>query len=122
KNLVLVDFACPKPGDEQLPDTPTRMQPHGVPATVPAVEITHHRDPTGIGRPDREAAARHATGHPGLRAEAAAEPAVVALVEQVDIHLAQLGTEGIGVLGLLQAAAPVDTQAIGPGPPELGHK
>src|SRR5690606_26373831 len=71
---------------------------------------------------DREADARHAISHPGLGAKAAAEPAVIALVEQVDIHLAQLGTEGIGVLGLLQAAAPVDTQAIGLGLPEFGHK
>ena len=112
EDLVLVDLTRPQPGNEQLPDSGAGMQPHGVPTPVPAVEVTDHRNPPGIRRPDHETHARHAIGHPELGTEALAEAAMVALAEQVDIHVPQLRTEGVGIFGFLHATVPVDAQTV----------
>src|SRR5690554_7444684 len=82
-------------------------------AAIPAVEVAHHGDPAGIRRPDHEAHAAHAIHLPGLCAETASQLTVVAFGKQMNVHLPQLRTEGVGILGFLNAATPVDAQPIG---------
>ena len=56
---------------------------------VPAVEIAHHGDAPGIGRPDGETHASDALDVHGLGTEAAAQFQVAAFGQQVDIELAE---------------------------------
>ena len=113
-DLELVSDARTDAGDEQLPDARTVAQPHRVAATVPIVEAADHRDAARIGRPDREAYALDALDRLGLRAEDAAKVPMPALVEQVEVEIAEERPEAVGVLGLLHGAArPGDAQRIG---------
>src|SRR5690554_3728270 len=80
QNLVFVDLAGSQPGNEDLPDTGPRVQPHGMAASIPAVEVAHHGDPAGIRRPDHEAHAAHAIHLPGLCAETASQLTVASML------------------------------------------
>lgn len=60
-----------------------------MPTTVPDVKIADHRDPSGVRRPHGEAHTLHAIDRLQLRAEATAQIPVIALGEQVQIHLAE---------------------------------
>src|SRR5690606_39913137 len=57
--------------------------------------------------------AAHAIHLPGLCAETASQLTVVAFGKQMNVQLPQLRTEGVGILGFLNAATPVDAQPIG---------
>src|SRR5690348_15136297 len=66
--VILVEVPCPYSGDECLPDS------RGVGARnqrmrggIPTVEITHHRDARGVGRPDGEIRALLPIGAAWLR-------------------------------------------------------
>ncbi|MNZ07867.1 hypothetical protein D3C78_246570 [compost metagenome] len=80
---------------------------------VPAVELAHHRHPSGVRRPDREAHAGNAVLLHQLGAQAAAQVAVIAFGEEVEVRFAEQGPEGVRVLGFLLAAGPLDAQAVG---------
>ena len=90
-------------------------QPHRVAAPVPGVEVADHRNAPRIGRPHREAHARHAVDHHRVRAQAVGEIAMLPFGQQIDVEFAEQRPERIRVLGLLDRAAPVDPQPIGAG-------
>ncbi len=97
-DLVLVDLLRAETGDEDLPDAAFPAVAHGVPASVPVVEIPHHGHPPGVGGPHAEGDPGHA---PDLR-EVAAEPAVQfemrPLPEQVDVEVGEDVAETVRIL------------------------
>ncbi|MNM98353.1 hypothetical protein D3C81_1108820 [compost metagenome] len=112
QHLELVGFAHPQARHEQFPYPGAVAQAHGVAAAVPVVEIAHHRHPPGVRRPHREAHAVDAISLDRLGAEAPGQVTVVAFGEQVQVHVAQLRAEAVGVFGDLLATGPADLQQV----------
>jgi hypothetical protein len=109
--LVLVECALAEARNEHLPDPHAAMAPHHVAPAVPLVERADHAHTVRVRRPHGEAGARDAIHRPRMRAELLVHPQVVALSEQVQVQLAQRGTEAVRVLHL-------DRIALGPFHPE----
>ncbi len=84
-------------------------------ARVPRIEVADHRHPLGVGRPDREAHTLDAVDGHDVGAERLGQAEMPALVEQMQIELAQQRTEGIGILGFLHCLRPLYAQQIGRG-------
>ena len=53
-DFIFVQLAGPHAGQEQLPNAVLTPQTHRMAAAVPEVELPHHRDALGVGRPDRK--------------------------------------------------------------------
>ncbi len=115
EHVILVHGARLDARDEQLPDAGLHALAHGMARGVPAVEAAHHRHAPRIGRPAGEAHAINAVDGHGLRAQAAAELAMVAFRDQVQVHLAQQQAEAVRILGLLHRGRPVDAHAVAGG-------
>ncbi|MCY1519870.1 hypothetical protein D9M68_546340 [compost metagenome] len=113
EDFVFVQLTGAQARNEQFPDPGRVAQAHGMAAAIPAIEFAHHRHPSGIRRPDSETHAGNSILLQQLGAQAAAQVTVVAFVEEVEVHFAQQGTEGVRVLGYLLGAGPADAQAIG---------
>ena len=115
-DLELVGVPRGEPGDEELPEPCAEALAHDVAPPVPGVEVAHHGDAARVGRPDGEGdAVRVAVVH-GVRAEPAPELLVTALGDEVFVHLAQHGLEGVGVLALPGVVARLEAQAVGEAP------
>jgi hypothetical protein len=80
---------------------------------VPGIEIADHRDALGVGRPDREAHARHAVDGRHVGAQRIGQMEMAALVEQVQVEFAQHRSESVGIFRLLHRSRPLDAQQIG---------
>ena len=105
-DLVLVNLTRLQAGDEQLPAAP---QPtlHRVMAAIPAVEVAKHGHAAGIGGPEAEANPLDAPPCAEVGTHPLPDVVMVALGEQVAIHLAHpLIPEGPGVVGLVFDAPP----------------
>ena len=113
ENLVFVGLSRLQARHKDFPDTAGVAQAHRMPAPVPDVEITDHRNPSGIRRPDRKTHAVDAVDLGHLGAETAAQVTMVAFGEQVEIHLAEQRPEAVGVFADLLPRRPLDTQQIG---------
>ncbi|MNU76830.1 hypothetical protein D3C71_663920 [compost metagenome] len=81
-------------------------------ATVPDVEVTDYRYSFGIWRPYGEAHTVDAVHGHQLCTEGAAQIPVIALGEQVQIHVAEQWTEAVGIFGGLFATGPAGPQQI----------
>ena len=101
--LVVSPFA--HAGNENLPHPGSAQRAHGVAAAVPVVEIAHHADALGVGRPDRETGAGDAVDHPQLRAQLFVNPPLVAFAKEIEIGLTQRGQKGIRIAGALTSPA-----------------
>ena len=97
--LELVEMPRGESRDEELPDAGATARPHGVHAAVPAVEIPDDADAHCVRRPDREQGARDLVDRVKVRTEEPVGVPVPALAEQVQIEVAELRREGIGVVG-----------------------
>ncbi len=82
----------------QTPEAPEAA--HRMVAAVPAVEVADDRDAGRGGRPDRERHARHAAQVAQVGAELVVDPVLVALVEEVEVLVAQRRQEAVGVAEL----------------------
>jgi hypothetical protein len=86
--------------------------PHGVAASIPAIEIADDADRARIRRPDREC---HA---PGLRnalhmgAESMPSLQVVAFGEKMDVEVAENRRKRIGIVEIVRLVAPIHSQAV----------
>ncbi len=113
-DLVLVARALGHARDEELPDAVAGMQAHRMAAAVPAVPVTDHADPLGIGRPHREGHAVDLRDARQVGAELFVDAVVRSLAEQVQVIAGQRGGEPVGVLDLPDMAALVHhAEAIG---------
>ncbi|MNO91649.1 hypothetical protein D3C76_832010 [compost metagenome] len=112
EDFVFVGLPCLQAWNEQLPDTGGVAQAHRMTTTVPAVEVPHHRHPPGVRCPHGEAHAIDAIHGLQLGAQGAAQIAVVAFGEQIQIHLAQQRAKTVGVFGNLLATGPAGSQQI----------
>ena len=101
--FVLV--ATGNPGNKNLPNAATRMQPHHVTPAIPAIEIADHADPKRVGRPDCETGTLHAELGLGLRAQRAVNLLVRTLSQQVEVEVTQGGRKAIGVFDVVSAAS-----------------
>ncbi len=99
-------------GHEQFPHAGLVPQAHRVAARVPGVEIADHRHAGGVGRPHREAGTAHAIDFDHVGAERVGQLQVVAFGYQVQVEIAELRAERVGVLGVLLAAGPADAQPV----------
>jgi len=101
---------------EDFPHPRLPQRPHRVAAAVPVVEVAHHADAPGVGRPNRETGAGGAVQHAQLRPEFIVDAALVALAEQEQIVLAEGGGKGVRVAAALRAALGIrDDQLVGVG-------
>src|SRR3989338_6396643 len=82
-DLVLVARALADAGHEELPDAVAGVQPHRVPATVPAVEVADDAHAPGVRRPAGEHRALDAVELARVRPVLLVGPVVRALGEQV---------------------------------------
>jgi hypothetical protein len=115
-DLVLVAGPQRYAGQEDLPDAVARVQTHGLRPSVPAVPVADHADPSGVGRPHREAYAVHALVAEGVSPEALEETKVGAFTEQVQVVAAQGGREPVRILDLAHASLIVhEPEAVGQG-------
>ena len=112
----LVEAIGREAGPEQFPDPGGSEHPHRGVGAVPAVELTDQADALGIRRPHRE---RHPVDHavgggegPRVCAQDLPQPFVAALVEQVQVHLAQGGQKPVAVGGDVRGARIADLQAV----------
>ena len=113
-DLVLVARALGHARDEELPDAIAGMQAHRMAAAVPAVPVTDHADPLGIGRPHREGHAVDLRDARRVGAELFVDAVVRPLAEQVQVIAGERGGEAVGVLDLPDMAALVHhAEAIG---------
>ena len=99
-NLELVLLAVGKIGDEDFPDAGRHEQPHGVHASVPAVEVADQADAIGIGRPHREVHADGRADSETVGAELLEDPKVPALAEQVEIEIAEHTSVPVRIVNL----------------------
>ena len=97
-DLEFVEGAGTQARNEQFPDAMAGVDPHGVAAAVPMVEVPHHAHPFGVGGPDGEQDARDAVSQmfPGPQ-EAVGVP-VLAFPEEVEVEVRKLGAEGVGIV------------------------
>ena len=79
---------------------------------IPAVEITDHRDGLRVWRPYGEAGALHAVHRRRVGAQREGQFKQPAFVEQMKVGLAQQQVEGVGVLGFLRRAGPLDAETV----------
>ena len=99
-DLVLVDRALAQIRDEQLPDAGAAALAHRVRPAIPAVEVADHAHALGVGRPDGEDDARGAAVLDDVGAELLIRAEVVALVEKLQVEVAQDGQEAVRVATL----------------------
>ncbi|MNX69897.1 hypothetical protein D3C86_1011320 [compost metagenome] len=112
KDFVFVGLARLQAWDEQFPDAGRVAQAHRMTATVPDVEVTDYRYSFGIWRPYGEAHTVDAVHGHQLCTEGAAQIPVIALGEQVQIHVAEQWAEAVGIFGGLFATGPAGPQQI----------
>ena len=96
-DFIFVDFAGLDSREEKLPDAGGAEQAHRFAAAVPAVEVADNGDAVGVGRPDGEADAARTIDGDAVRAHHLIDLVVFAGVEEIDVHLADGGEEGIGI-------------------------
>src|SRR5690606_8672288 len=99
--------------NENLPDARWEPQAHRMAAAIPVIETPHHRYPACIGCPHGEPHALYTVNFHRLRAEHAANLAVIAFAEQVHVHFAQLRAEAERVFGDLLSPGPAYFQQVG---------
>ncbi len=85
-DLVFVFGAGLGFGDEDLPK-PVAAHAHGMPTSIPKIEVADHADPLGRRRKDRKAHAFDAVKHHGMGAELVIEVHMRAFAEQVEIEI-----------------------------------
>ena len=67
--LELIQLAVVRAGNKQLPDARLFAQAHRVATAIPVVELTDHRHPTGVRRPDGKARPGHPVHDVGMGAQ-----------------------------------------------------
>jgi len=83
-------------------------------ANVPLVEVAHHRDHLGIGRPDGEADAGDAIHLRDVRAQRSVAFEVGALAVKVQLEIGEQRRKAVRIFELGRAAAPqLDAEAVG---------
>ena len=83
-------------------------------ANVPLVEVAHHRDHLGIGRPDGEADAGDALHLRDVRAQRSVAFEVGALAVKVQLEIGEQRRKAVRIFELGRAAAPqLDAEAVG---------
>ena len=105
-DLELVDPARRQVGDEELPD-PVAVDPHGVGAPVPGVEVAHHADPPRIGRPHREQDAGDAVGLVDPSTQHPVGVPVAPLAEEMQVEVRELVGEAVGVVADVLPVLPI---------------
>ncbi len=98
-DLEAVERSGTKVGDEELPDAAARTHPHGMTATVPAVEIADHADALGIRRPHGEEHAAHAVHVAVVGAEDPVGMPELAFGEEMEIDVRDLRRIAVGIVG-----------------------
>ena len=89
RHVVFVHRARAQLGDESFPDAGAAGHAQGMAGLVPGIELADDRDRVGVRRPHREVGAALAIDGGRVRAQFLVEPVVIALVEQVEIVVAQ---------------------------------
>jgi hypothetical protein len=103
-DLELVELPVAETRDEDLPDARGPEAAHRMVAAVPAVEVADDRDAGRRGRPDREGDAEDPAEVARVRAQLLVDPVLVALVEEVEVLVAERRQEAVRVAELPDAA------------------
>ena len=97
--LELVQHTGGEVRNEELPDPVAGTRPHRMSASVPAVEVAHHAHPLCIWCPYGKQDARDTVHRVLVGAQEAVGMPVLALAEQVQVEVRELGQIGIGIVG-----------------------
>ena len=136
QDLIFVQRPGTDPGNENLPISVAAA--HRMDPAVPAVEVPHHRDPLGIGRPHRESDTRHPLHDLHMGAQPAIKMQMGAFAQQMQVEIAQQRRKAIGVIHRFAAAViqaqrqtigetlasrqRTGEQPLGPLPGQFGHR
>src|SRR4051812_29110894 len=83
-------------------------------APVPAIEISDHAHPLGVGRPHGKAGSGHPINSPELGAEFVVDASLVALAEEIEIGFAESGQKRVSIAGATDFSLGVrDHQIVG---------
>ena len=99
-DLVLVDRPIAEVRDEQFPDAGAAALAQRMRPAIPAVEVADHAHALSVGRPYGENDACGATVFDDVGAELLIRAEVVALVEKLQVEVAQDGQEAVRVATL----------------------
>src|SRR6185436_10924669 len=99
--------------DEQLPNPARSVDPHGMHAAVPPVEVPDHANTLRVRGPDSETHPAHAVALLQVRPESPPGLTQPTLVEQVQVVAAQGREESVSVVDIAHFTAFGDPQAIG---------
>ena len=102
-DLIFVDRTGGKSGDKDLEYAGIPEAAHLVASSVPVVEISHHRNPQGVGRPHGKTDAGDAGDHVRMRSEELPDPDMVSRSKFLKVFLLPCGNEGIRILDLLDS-------------------
>ncbi len=119
--VELVERALPQARHEQLPHPAVAERAHGQRGAVPVAELPAHPDPARVRRPHREAGALDALVDHRLGAQRVPQPLVPALVDQVQVELAERGQEAVRVVRLVHRLPVGDPQPVA-GDPRAGQE
>ena len=97
-HLVLVMSPRPGPGYEELPHPRIAERPHRVHTTIPRVPVPHDPDRLGVRRPNCEGGPARPLVSARVSAQHLPQAAVAALVEQVQVEVAQRRPVPVGVV------------------------
>jgi len=97
-DLVLVSMARLQVWNEKLPYA-AAPYPHGMTATVPAIEIADYADAFCIGRPYCETEARYPIDFMHMSTQKTIGMTVTALAEKMKIEISQLRSIGVRIVG-----------------------
>ena len=89
--LEFVERARTDVRHERLPHARLGAQLQRVALAVPVIEVTDYAGAARIRRPHREARPAHAVAHCRVRAELAMDVVMIALAEQVEIEVGEVG-------------------------------
>ena len=93
---------------EKFPDAAAEQPAHRIDAAIPAIEIADNADALRVRRPDREIDPVDAADRPKLRAEFLVNLQVIALGEEVQIHLAHDRPIGVRIVRESSVTVPAD--------------
>ena len=111
-DLIFINIPHLHARDEQLPAASQALL-HRVMASIPTIEIAHHRHGAGIGGPQAELHAHHPLPFAAMGAHATPDVVMVALGEEVAIQFAHpLLTKGPRVVLLMHDAGPSHPQPV----------
>jgi hypothetical protein len=100
--------------DEKLEEAAAEPSAHGMAPPIPEIEVTNHRNPSGIRRPQRKGRPGYALMHHGVGTKPLVELLVATFRDQILVEIAKYRAEAIGIFQNVVCAVPVHIELVEP--------